>query len=84
MSSEDKTRNSGEVKERASFYARDPRPFSSDTDDPETKDYAGEERRKRDRRVSADRRKEIRFEPGKDDRRQNGGRRKGDKQPKFW
>lgn len=72
------------VKERASFYSRDPRAFSSHTEDPETREYAGQERRKRDRRSTPDRRTEVRFEPGKDDRRQTDGRRKGDKQPKFW
>jgi len=84
MSSENKDTDKSGVKERASFYSRDPRPFSTDTDDPETREYAGEERRKTDRRSNAERRQEIRFEPGKDDRRQDDGRRKDDKKPKFW
>ena len=35
--------------------------------------------RKINRRVNADRREEIRFEPSTDNRRQNAGRRVGDK-----
>ncbi len=88
MSSDDnakeKDTDESGVKERASFYSRDPRPFSSDTEDSEKRKYAGEERRKRNRRSNTDRRQEVRFEPDKDDRRQTDGRRKNDKQPKFW
>lgn len=40
--------------------------------------YVGEDRRKEPRRKSTDRREDIRFEPGKDDRRKNRGRRKTD------
>ncbi|TXS89564.1 hypothetical protein FV139_19955 [Parahaliea maris] len=46
--------------------------------------YTGPERRKDDRRKTQDRRTEVRFDPGKQDRRQKQGRRKGDKTPKFW
>ena len=35
--------------------------------------------RKRNRRVNADRREEVRFEPNTDKRRKNSGRRIGDK-----
>lgn len=84
MSPDDKDTDKSGVKERASFYSRDPSPFSGDTKDPEKREYSGEERRKRNRRENTDRRQEVRFEPGKDDRRQEEGRRKGDKQPKFW
>ena len=38
--------------------------------------YRGPERRKGERRVSSDRREEIRFEPDKDDRRSGKDRRK--------
>lgn len=42
-------------------------------------DPRGSEKRSgKDRRELKDRRDEIRFEPGKPDRRQNNGRRKGD------
>ena len=47
-------------------------------------DYNGPERRHGERRVSPDRRAEVRWEPGKDDRRQNPGRRKTDFDPTFW
>jgi len=47
-------------------------------------DYTGPERRHGERRVLADRRAEVRWEPGKDDRRQNPGRRKTDRDPTFW
>ncbi|WP_339644337.1 hypothetical protein [uncultured Porticoccus sp.] len=40
--------------------------------------YIGEDRRKEQRRKSPDRRDDIRFEPNKDDRRVNRGRRKAD------
>lgn len=74
----------GKVGEKASFYSRDTEPFTSDTDDENTKKYAGVERRRRNRRSNEERRKEIRFELDKADRRQNPGRRKDDKKPKFW
>ncbi|WP_432698560.1 hypothetical protein ACQUQP_09520 [Marinobacterium sp. YM272] len=42
-------------------------------------EWTGHERRSgEDRRQQPDRREDIRFEPGKKDRRQNRGRRKGD------
>lgn len=40
--------------------------------------YNGPERRRDQRRKTQDRRVEIRFEPGKDDRRQGRGRRNTD------
>jgi len=40
--------------------------------------YNGPERRKEHRRKKADRRSDIRFEPGKEDRRAGLGRRKDD------
>lgn len=40
--------------------------------------YVDEDRRKEQRRKSTDRRDEIRFEPNKDDRSKNRGRRKTD------
>jgi len=40
--------------------------------------YTGPERRSDQRRKKSDRREDIRFEPGKDDRRQGKGRRKSD------
>ena len=47
-------------------------------------DYNGPERRHGERRITPDRRAEVRWEPGKDDRRQNPGRRKTDFDPTFW
>ncbi len=46
--------------------------------------YKGPERRKEVRRVKYDQREEIRFEPGKKDRRQNPGRRSGDRKNMLW
>ena len=46
-------------------------------------DYNGPERRHGERRITPDRRAEVRWEPGKDDRRQNPGRRKTDFDPTF-
>ncbi|MGS2723524.1 hypothetical protein ACVBEJ_07240 [Porticoccus sp. GXU_MW_L64] len=40
--------------------------------------YTGPERRQNKRRILADRRQDIRFEPGKQDRRQGDGRRDTD------
>jgi hypothetical protein len=44
--------------------------------------YKGPERRRDQRRKVTDRRQEIRFEPDREDRRKNGGRRKTDQI--FW
>lgn len=44
--------------------------------------YKGPERRRDQRRKTADRRQEIRFEPDREDRRKRGGRRKTD--GLFW
>ncbi|GGO79468.1 hypothetical protein GCM10011348_13800 [Marinobacterium nitratireducens] len=50
------------------------------TDD--NKEWSGIERRSgEDRRKQPDRREDIRFEPGKKDRRKNKGRRKEDQDP---
>lgn len=40
--------------------------------------YNGPEQRKEQRRKNSDRREDIRFEPGKDDRRKGAGRRSTD------
>jgi len=48
------------------------------------KKYMGVERRRANRRSGIDRRTEVRFEPSKDDRRQNHGRREDDNSPQFW
>ena len=46
--------------------------------------YSGLERRHNTRRNSTDRREDIRFEVGKEDRRKNRGRRHDDGGPDFW
>lgn len=46
--------------------------------------YKGPNRRRVHRRNRGDRREEMRFEPDKNDRRVNPGRRAEDKTPKFW
>lgn len=43
--------------------------------------YKGPERRRDQRRKTSDRRQEIRFEPDREDRRKNNGRRKTDQLP---
>lgn len=48
------------------------------------KKYMGPERRRDNRRKNKDRRAEVRFEPGKEDRRQLPGRRDDDATPNFW
>lgn len=47
-------------------------------------DYQGPERRHGPRRVQVDRRAEVRWEPDKEDRRQNPGRRKSDQGVGYW
>ncbi len=57
---------------------------SSDTQDGDKK-YMGIERRRDNRRSGIDRRTDVRFEPGKDDRRQSHGRRHDDEAGHvFW
>lgn len=46
--------------------------------------YQGAERRRSHRRNRGDRRLEMRFELDKSDRRENPGRRAGEKNAKFW
>lgn len=46
--------------------------------------YMGVERRRIDRRSTAERRADVRFEFGKEDRRKDHGRRDNDKGPDFW
>lgn len=46
--------------------------------------YNGPDQRRETRRVNSDRRTDIRFEPGKEDRRKNSGRRKDDKKNNVW
>lgn len=48
------------------------------TDDKPGSDYNGPDQRRERRRKIKDRRQEFRFEPDKEDRRKNSGRRKGD------
>lgn len=50
----------------------------------EKRAYNGMERRFVIRRSGEDRRKEVRFEVGKGDRRDGEGRRDDDHTPKFW
>ncbi len=51
------------------------------TDDNKDNWNGNEKRSGNDRRQQKDRRDDVRFEPGKPDRRKNRGRRKGDKDP---
>ncbi len=70
--------------EKAQFGVMDVSPGAASTDADGTKHYKGTERRKDNRRQNQDRRTEVRFEPGKEDRRQNPGRREDDAAPTFW
>ncbi len=71
-------------REKALFEAREVSPPSYEEEDQPLKKYMGPEKRRQNRRAGKDRRDEVRFELGKEDRRQNQGRRRGDKNPKFW
>ena len=70
--------------EKASFYARDLSPTSSDTKAAGNKKYMDIERRHSNRRTAEDRREEVRFDLSKEERRQGTGRRENDSDPKFW
>ncbi len=71
--------------EKAVFEVRDVDPGSSSpTCQDGEKKYMGPERRRNTRRSGKDRRTDVRFEPGKDDRRKNYGRRHDDNGPQFW
>ena len=72
--------------EKAQFEVRDVGTGASagDSNDGKQK-YMGVERRRANRRTGVDRRTEVRFEPGKDDRRKNWGRRHDDETGHaFW
>jgi len=69
--------------DKAKFEVRDISPAFPKKDSTELK-YMGEERRRQNRRSGVDRRDEVRFEIGKDDRRRDLGRRKDDKTGRFW
>ncbi len=70
--------------EKAKFEVRDVSVGSSSGDVAGGKKYMGPERRRDNRRSGMDRRTDVRFEPSKDDRRQNHGRRHDDNSPHFW
>jgi len=73
---------------KAKFDALDvsPTTYGADKSGDKTKQkkYMGPEQRRGHRRNSEDRRKDIRFEMDKEDRRKNQGRRNGDETPDFW
>jgi hypothetical protein len=73
-----------EVKERARFEALEVSPPAASSDTRNPKKYMGPEQRRGHRRGREDRRKDIRFELDKDDRRKGTGRRRDDKAPDFW
>ena len=70
--------------DKAVFGSHDTSPVTYDIDDPTTRKYGGPERRRIDRRQSADRRGDVRFDLNASDRRQKVGRRHNDAAPKFW
>lgn len=64
--------------ERAQFEVREVGSGSCGKGADGDKKYTGVERRREHRRTGIDRRTDVRFEPGKDDRRKNHGRRHDD------
>ncbi len=72
----------GEVDRSSPFEVRDGPAF--DEAKPCKKPYSGPESRRGQRRKNQDRREEVRFDLKNEDRRQNPGRREGDKSPNFW
>ncbi len=75
---------SATTSKKASFYARDTTPASSDPLKTGKKKYMGEERRRGNRRKGQSRRADVRFDLTKTDRRQSDGRRETDATVKFW
>ena len=70
---------------KAQFESLEVSPTSySSGDKSKPKKYMGPEQRRGHRRSAEERRKDIRFELDKEDRRKNQGRRKGDETPDFW
>ncbi len=72
------------MRDKAQFESRDVPLASHSEDEKRSKNYAGPEQRRQNRRSAEDRRKDIRFEVGKEDRRKNPGKRHDDKILKFW
>ncbi|MFV8818047.1 hypothetical protein [Haliea sp. E17] len=70
--------------DKAIFEVRDLDPGTSSAEVKDGKKYMGIERRKQNRRSGMDRRTDVRYEPGKDDRRKDHGRRHDDNGPQFW
>ena len=66
------------MSERAQFEVKDVGIGASGGEAGGDAKYMGIERRRVHRRTGIDRRTDVRFEPGKDDRRQNHGRRHDD------
>ena len=70
--------------DKATFYARDPSPSSNGGEATIKKKYMDVEQRRFNRRAVEDRRGDIRFEPSKEDRRNDTGRRENDSHQKLW
>jgi hypothetical protein len=70
---------------KAQFDSQEVSPTSySSGDKSKPKKYMGPEQRRGHRRGGEERRKDIRFELDKEDRRKDQGRRKDDETPEFW
>jgi putative secretion ATPase (PEP-CTERM system associated) len=73
-----------EAPRKAQFESLEVSPTSYSGDKSKPKKYMGPEQRRGHRRGGEERRKDIRFELDKEDRRKNQGRRKDDETPEFW
>ena len=72
------------MSEKAKFEVREVCIPTNHVDGENSKKYMGQERRRENRRSGHDRRGDVLFEIGKDDRRQESGRREDDAAPTFW
>ena len=72
------------MSEKAKFEVREVGTVTNHVDGDNLKKYMGQERRRENRRSGSDRRGDVRFEIGKDDRREKHGRREDDSAPTFW
>ena len=80
--------SSGEASSRApgkaQFESMEVSATSYSGDKSKSKKYMRPEQRRGHRRSGEERRKDIRFELDKEDRRKNQGRRRDDETPDFW
>ncbi|MEP4484010.1 MAG: hypothetical protein ABJ013_00150 [Halioglobus sp.] len=69
---------------KSTFEVKDPTPPAFGSEECHVDKYMGTERRRDNRRTAIDRRGDVRFDLKAEDRRQDPGRRDGDKTAARW